>query len=279
MDGNRRRGERLEAVGSTNGRLMDIGRGYNSAAVRRRYGEERRGADMIELYSFPTPNGQKVSIALEELELTYEIVPINIVRGDQFMSEFLTISPNNRIPAIVDLAPADGGEPLSVFESGAILVYLAEKAGRLLPTEERERTEVMEWLMWQMAGFGPMLGQLGHFRNFAPEKIEYGIQRYADEAHRLYGVLDRRLEGREHIAGEYSIADIAVAPWVGFRAMHDIDLDPYPNVSRWFAAFQRRPAVQRGLAAGSDVWGDEPLSDETKRKRFGRSRTRASLGR
>jgi GST-like protein len=130
-----------------------------------------------------------------------------------------------------------------------------------------------------MAGFGPMLGQLGHFRNFAPEKIEYGIQRYADEAHRLYGVLDRRLEGREHIAGEYSIADIAVAPWVGFRAMHDIDLDPYPNVSRWFAAFQRRPAVQRGLAAGSDVWGDEPLSDETKRKRFGRSRTRASLGR
>jgi len=223
---------------------------------------------VIELYSFPTPNGQKVSIALEELGLAYEIVPINIVRGDQFVPEFLTISPNNRIPAIVDRAPASGGEPLAVFESGAILVYLAEKTGRLLPTEARARAEVMAWLMWQMAGFGPMLGQLGHFRNFAPEKIAYGIQRYGDEARRLYGVLDRRLEGREHIAGDYSVADIATAPWVGFRAMHDIDLDAYPNVERWFAAFQERPAVQRGLAAGGDVWGDEPLSEAAKRQRF-----------
>jgi GST-like protein len=224
---------------------------------------------VIELYSFPTPNGHKVSIALEELGLAYEVVPINIIRGDQFMPEFLAFSPNNRIPAIVDHEPGDGGAPLTVFESGAILTYLAEKTGRLLPTEVRARCEVMEWLMWQMAGFGPMLGQLGHFRNFAPKKIEYGIERYGQEARRLYGVLDRRLESREHLAGEYSIADIATAPWVSFREMHGIDLGEYPSVLRWFESFQERPPVQRGLAAGESLWGQEVLSDAARRERFG----------
>jgi len=223
---------------------------------------------VIELYSFPTPNGHKVSIALEELGLAYEVVPINILRDDQFMPEFLAFSPNNRIPAIVDHLPADGGAPLPVFESGAILIYLAEKTGHLLPSEPRARKEVVEWLMWQMAGFGPMLGQLGHFRNYAPEPVAYALGRYGDEARRLYGVLDRRLAGREFVAGDYSIADIAIAPWIGFRAMHDIDLSGFPNVERWFGAFSERPAVQRGIAVGGEVWGNDPLSDADRRSRF-----------
>jgi GST-like protein len=223
---------------------------------------------VIELFSFPTPNGQKVSIALEEMELAYEVIPINILRDDQFMPEFLEFSPNNRIPAIVDHAPTGGGDPIAVFESGAILVYLAEKTGRLLSSEPRARKTAIEWLMWQMGGFGPMLGQLGHFRNFAPEKIAYALARYGDEARRLYGVLDRRLAGRAFVADEYSIADLAIAPWIGFRAMHGIELEEFPNVARWFDAFSERPAVQRGLAAGGDVWGKDPLSDDEKRERF-----------
>jgi len=219
---------------------------------------------MIELYSFPTPNGHKVAIALEELDLAYRVIPINIARDDQFMPEFLAISPNNRIPAIVDLAPEDGGDPLPLFESGAILLYLARKGGQLLPRDTRRRLVAEQWLMWQMANFGPMLGQLGHFRLFAPEKIEYAIGRYAEEADRLYGLLDKRLEDREWVAGEYSVADIAIAPWVGFRGVHQIDLAQYPNVERWFEAFQARPAVQRGLAAGSEIWGNEPLSQEER---------------
>lgn len=227
---------------------------------------------MIELYSFPTPNGQKVSIALEELGLAYEIIPINIARGDQFDPSFLKISPNNRIPAIVDHDPADGGEPISIFESGAILVYLADKVGRLLPREPRPRSQVMEWLMWQMAGFGPMLGQLGHFRNYAPEKIEYAVGRYADEADRLYGLLDQRLDGREFVAGDYSIADIAIAPWVGFRGMHGIELERYPNVERWLQVLTARPAWKRGLEAGSDRWNASPIDEEAKQVLFGQRR-------
>jgi len=223
---------------------------------------------VIELYSFPTPNGYKVSIALEELGLPYTIIPINVVRQDQFWPEFLQISPNNRIPAIVDLEPSDGGDALSVFESGAILLYLARKTGRLLPTEPRGETEVLEWLMWQIAGFGPMLGQLGHFRAFAPEPIEYAIQRYADEADRLYGVLDRRLAGRTWVAGDYSIADIAIAPWIGFRSVHQIELTDYPEVQRWYEAFQARPAVIRGLAAGQDLWANPPIPPATRRTLF-----------
>jgi GST-like protein len=214
---------------------------------------------VIELYSFPTPNGHKVSIALEELGAEYRVVPINIMRDEQFWPEFLEISPNNRIPAIVDLAPEDGGAPLPVFESGAILVYLARKHGALLPEDVRGETVVMQWLMWQMANFGPMLGQLGHFRRFAPEPVPYAIGRYAEEAARLYGLLDARLQDREWICDAYSIADIATAPWVSFRGVHEIDLADYPAVRRWYEAFSARPAVVRGVAAGSDVWGDPPL--------------------
>jgi GST-like protein len=219
---------------------------------------------VIELYSFPTPNGQKVSIALEELGLAYRIVPINIARGEQFWPEFLTISPNNRIPAIVDMEPTDGGGPLPVFESGAILLYLARKTGGLLPHEPRRETEVIEWLMWQMANFGPMLGQLGHFRAFAPERIEYATQRYAEEADRLYGLLDRRLRDREWVAENFSIADIAIAPWINFRGVHQIELSDYPEVERWYETFQARPAVVRGLAAGHDVWGNPPLGQSER---------------
>jgi GST-like protein len=224
---------------------------------------------VIDVYSFPTPNGQKVHIALEELGLPYEIVSINIVRGDQFDPDFLSISPNNRIPAIVDRDPAGGGEPISVFESGAILCYLADKVGRLLPTDPRARAQVTEWLMWQMANFGPMLGQLGHFRNFAAEKIEYALERYGNEVDRLYGLLDRQLEGREFVAGEYSIADIAIGPWVGFRAMHGIELERYPNVDRWYAALSGRPAWKCGVEAGSDRWSADPMDEEAKRVLFG----------
>jgi GST-like protein len=224
---------------------------------------------MIDLYSFPTPNGQKVSIALEELGLAYEIVPVNIARGDQFDPEFLAISPNNRIPAIVDRDPAEGGEPISIFESGAILSYLADKTGRLIPAEPRGRSRVMEWLMWQMANFGPMLGQLGHFRTYAPEKIEYAIGRYENEVDRLYSLLDRRLEGRDFVADEYSIADIAIGPWVGFRAMHGIELGSYPNVDRWYATLCERPAWKRGIEAGSDRWSAGPMDEEAKRILFG----------
>jgi GST-like protein len=220
---------------------------------------------MIALYSFPTPNGHKVSIALEELELAYEVFSINIVRRDQDWPEFRRICPNGRIPAIVDYAPADRGEPISVFESGAILLYLAHKAGRLYGDGPRVQVEVNEWLMWQMAGFGPMLGQLGHFRNVAKGTDEYGTERYGEEARRLYRVLDDRLEGRDWVAGAYSIADIAIAPWVGFRAFHAIDLDAYPRVAEWYARYEARPAVQRGLAAGQDVWGN---SEEQTRSRM-----------
>lgn len=224
---------------------------------------------MIELYSFPTPNGHKVSIALEELGLAYEIVSINIARGDQQLPGFLRISPNGRIPALVDRDPGDGGGPLALFESGAILVHLAEKAGALLPRAARPRAEVMQWLMWQMAGFGPMLGQLGHFKSFAPQPIEYAIGRYADEARRLYGVLDRRLGDREWVSGDYSIADIAIAPWVNFRGFHGIELADFPHVQGWFERFLARPAVQRGLAAGAGLWGGPPMSEAEQERRFG----------
>jgi GST-like protein len=230
------------------------------------------GETMIELYSFPTPNGYKVSIALEELGLGYEIIPINIARGDQFDKEFLRISPNNRIPAIVDHDPIGGGAPLSIFESGAILVYLADKASGLLPQDVRARCEVMEWVMWQMANFGPMLGQLGHFRNYADEQVPYALKRYGDEVDRLYGILDGRLTEREYVAGDYSIADIAIGPWVGFRGMHGVELAAYPNVARWYSAVSERPAWVRGLEAGKDDWGAEPIGDDAKKVLFGQQR-------
>src|SRR3984957_15107839 len=177
---------------------------------------------MIDVHYWTTPNGHKITIFLEEAGLQYKLHPVNIGKGEQFAPAFLAISPNNRIPAMVDDEPQDGGKPLSVFESGAILLYLADKAEALIPKDARGRSAVIEWLMWQMAGQGPMLGQAGHFRNYAPEKIPYGIERYSKEAARLYRVLNTRLAGREFIAGDYSIADIACWPWMLFRAHHGI---------------------------------------------------------
>ncbi len=225
---------------------------------------------MIELYSFPTPNGHKISILLEELGEPYRIIPINIARGDQYTPEFLDISPGNKVPAIVDTEPEDGGAALTIFESGAILIYLADKHGQLLPQTTRARSEVLEWLFWQMAGLGPMCGQAHHFRKFAEEEIPYAIDRYTNEAEHLYTVLDRRLEGRDFIAAEYSIADIACFPWISFHEMQGQDLASFPNVRRWHGALAARPAVQRGLAAGAEDWGGEPIDAEARKQLFGR---------
>lgn len=202
---------------------------------------------MIEVFGPNTPNVIKVLLALEELTMPYKRVEVDILKGEQFAPAFLAVSPNNRVPAIIDHNPQDGGQPLSVFESGAILLYLADKANALIPTNPRDRSPVIEWLMWQMAGQGPMLGQAGHFRNYAPEKIPYGIERYTKEAGRLYRVLNTRLIGREFIAGEYSIADIACWPWILFRSHHGVAIEDYPEVHRWFRAVEARPAVRRAI--------------------------------
>ena len=201
---------------------------------------------MIEVYSWATPNGHKVHIMLEECALPYEVRAANIGRGDQFKPEFLAISPNNKIPAIVDPEGPEG-VPMSLFESGAILIYLASKTGRFMPKDITGRYEVLQWLMFQMGGVGPMLGQAHHFRIYAPEKIEYAVNRYTNEAHRLYGVMNKRLADREYLADEYSIADIATYPWIARYEMHRTRLEDYPNVKRWFDAIGARPAVQRGM--------------------------------
>ncbi len=201
----------------------------------------------IELYTWSTPNGRKASIALEEMELPYTVHPINIGQNEQFTPEFLKISPNNKIPAIVDKDGPDGA-PISVFESGAILIYLAEKTGRFLPSAPRARTAVMEWLMFQMGNFGPMLGQAHHFRRFAKDKIPYAIDRYTNESRRLYGVMDKRLGEFEYLAGDYSIADMATLPWAARHPWQGVELSDYPNVKRWYDAQAARPAVQRGMA-------------------------------
>lgn len=210
---------------------------------------------MIELHSFPTPNGWKISIALEEMELSYEPHWVNIRTGEQFRPEFLAISPNNRIPAIVDRDPADGGPPVRIFESGAILLYLAEKSGRFLPRDARGSAEVTQWLFWQVGGLGPMLGQHGHFKLYAAEKIPYAIERYELEAKRLYGVMDRRLTDRTYLAGEYSIADMACWPWIVTHKAQEIDLAEFPNVRRWYDALKERPALRRGYALGKELRG------------------------
>ncbi len=211
---------------------------------------------MIDLHFWPTPNGWKISIALEEMELPYRLVPVNIGRGEQFEASFLAISPNGRMPAIVDRDPTGsaegGGEPLSIFESGAILLYLAEKSGRFLPADLRGRYAVTEWLMWQMGGLGPMLGQHGHFQLYAPEKLPYAIDRYKREAERLYGVLDKRLSGRDHVCGDYSIADMACWPWVITYKSQGIDLGRFPNVRRWYDALKQRPGLRRGYEVGRE---------------------------
>lgn len=221
---------------------------------------------MIDLYYWPTPNGWKISIALEEMGLEYNVIPVNIGRGDQFKPDFLAISPNNRMPAIVDQAPNDGGEPISVFETGAILIYLAEKSGKFLPTDMRGRTEVLEWLMWQMGGLGPMVGQNGHFKFYAPEQIPYAQERYTNEVHRLFGVLDTRLADREFICNDYSIADMACWPWIITYKRQEIDLGKYPNLRRWYDNLKQRPGLRRGYVVGREYGKPTGNWDEEARK-------------
>ncbi|HXU58776.1 MAG TPA: glutathione S-transferase N-terminal domain-containing protein [Verrucomicrobiae bacterium] len=223
---------------------------------------------MIELYSWPTPNGHKVHIMLEETGLPYEVHAVDIGAGAQFDKAFLAISPNNRIPAIVDTESADG-KPLSVFESGAILLYLAEKTGKFLPKDQRGRYEVMQWLMFQMGGIGPMLGQVHHFRAYAPEPIPYAIDRYTKEAGRLYGVVDRRLADRPFIAGGYSIADMAIFPWLRSWERQGVNIADYPNLKRWFDTIAGRPAVERGVQVLSDRSRSGPMDEKQKEVLFG----------
>lgn len=201
----------------------------------------------IDLYTWSTPNGRKISIALEEMGLAYAVHPVNITKDEQFAPAFLAISPNNKIPAIVDPEGPDG-RPLALFESGAILLYLAEKTGRFLPSAPRARYEVIQWLMWQMGGFGPMLGQAHHFRRFAKEQIPYAIDRYTSETRRLYGVLDARLADSEYLGEAYSIADMATYPWAARHPWQGIALEDFPAVKRWYDALSARPAVERGMA-------------------------------
>jgi GST-like protein len=230
---------------------------------------------MIDLYYWTTPNGHKVTILLEEVGLPYTIKPVNISKGEQFAPRFLELSPNNRIPAIVDHEPADGGGPLSVFESGAILQYLAGKTRKLMPADLRHRTEVMQWLFWQTSGLGPMLGQNHHFSQYAPEKIPYAVDRYSKETERLYSVLDRRLLGREFIAGTYSIADIASYPWIVPHARQGIKLEDFPYLKRWFDAVAVRPAVKRAYAQAVHINTAPTVTDAARTVLFGQGRRAA----
>src|SRR6478609_8153209 len=232
---------------------------------------------MIDLYYWPTPNGHKITLFLEEAGLAYTIKPVNIGKGDQFQPDYLAISPNNKMPAIVDHAPADGGAPISVFESGAILLYLAEKTGLFMPQDLRGRNEVLQWLFWQMGGLGPMTGQYGHFTVYAPERIEYAIERYTREAQRLLGVLDHQLAGRRFIAGDdYTIADMASYPWINPYTKVPLDLAPFAEVRRWHEAIAQRPATQRAHARGVEVNPptEQPLGDEERRILFGQGATK-----
>jgi GST-like protein len=211
---------------------------------------------MIDLHYWTTPNGHKITMFLEEAALDYRIVPVDISAGDQFKPEFLAIAPNNRIPAIVDHAPVGGGEPVTLFESGAILLYLADKIGKFAPPPSavRERAEVLQWLFWQMGGLGPMAGQNHHFSHYAPEKIPYAMARYVNETGRLYGVLNKRLADRAFVAGaDYSIADMACYPWIVPYARQGQDLDAFPNLKRWFEAVRERPATSRAYAKASEI--------------------------
>jgi GST-like protein len=229
----------------------------------------------IEVWSWPTPNGHKVHIALEELELPYRVVPVNIGKGEQFNPEFLAITPNHRIPAIVD-PDGPGGQRLELFESGAILIYLAEKAGRLMPASPAGRYTCLQWLMFQMGGVGPMFGQYNHFAAYAPEKLPYAIERYGNEVKRLHRVLEKRLSASPFLAGEeYSIADIATFPWVRNADRRGIDLADYPAVERWHDAIAARPAVQRGVAVLSDSQRSGPMSEAEREQLFGKTQFQA----
>ncbi len=229
---------------------------------------------MIDLYFWPTPNGYKPLIFLEEVGLAYTLKAVDIGRGDQFDPAFLKIAPNNRMPAIVDHDAEEGA--LSLFESGAILEYLGDKTGRFLPRRGHARYEVLQWLYWQMGGLGPMAGQNHHFSQYAPEKIPYAIQRYQDETHRLYGVLDGQLADRAYVAGDYSIADMASWPWIRSHERQGIDLAEFPNVERWFDAIAARPAVQRAYAAGEPMRTRETVNDDSRSILFGQRARRRS---
>lgn len=227
---------------------------------------------MIDLYYWTTPNGHKISIFLEEAGMEYRTIPIHIGRGDQFGEAFLKISPNNKIPAIVDHNPVDGGAPLSLFESGAILEYLAEKTGKFLSKDLRQRWDTLQWLYWQMGGFGPMLGQNHHFKQYAPEKIDYAIDRYVKESERLYGVLDDLLADRDYMAGEYSIADMATYPWAKGWEKQGQDIDSLPNVKRWLDAIGERAAVQRAYALADEISQEAVVNEDSKSVLFGQGR-------
>jgi GSH-dependent disulfide-bond oxidoreductase len=230
---------------------------------------------MIELYYWPTPNGHKITLFLEETGLDYRLVPVDIGAGEQFKPEFLAIAPNNRIPAITDHAPADRGEPLSKFESGAILVYLAEKTGRFLPAAARPRKAALEWLFWQVGGLGPMAGQNHHFNRYAPQAVPYAIERQTKETNRLYGVLDKRLAANAFVAGaDYSIADMAIYPWIVPWQVQQQNLNEFPHVQRWFGAVAARPASARAYARADECQRPPTMSEEAKQILFGQTAAR-----
>lgn len=229
---------------------------------------------MIDLYTWPTPNGFKVSIALEEMGLAYKVIPVDIGAGDQFEPDYLKLNPNNKMPTIVDHDPGDGGGPFTVFESGAILIYLAEKTGAFLPSDRRDRSEVIQWVMFQMGTVGPMLGQAHHFRQYAPEQLDYAVNRYSNEANRLYAVLDRRLDGRDFLAGDYSIADMATMPWLRRPERQGVEIGDYPNVERWRQTILERPAVARGLEVLADEARRGPIDEKSREILFGATQYR-----
>ena len=233
---------------------------------------------MIDLYYWTTPNGHKITMFLEETGLPHRIVPINIGKGEQFAADFLRISPNNRIPAMVDHAPADGGASLSIFESGAILLYLADKTGRFIAPNLRGRNETLQWLFWQMGGLGPMAGQNHHFTQYAPEKVPYAIERYTKETARLYAVLNKRLADREFVAGEYSIADMASYPWIVPHEKQGQNLDDFPHLKRWFDAIRARPATQRAYALAKQIKPAPVITDAEKKVLFGQDASTVKPG-
>jgi len=226
---------------------------------------------MIDLYYWTTPNGHKITMCLEEMALPFEMHPVQIGKGEQFKDEFLAISPNNKIPAIVDRNPINGGKPMAIFESGAILIYLAEKSGKFLPVELRKRYEVLQWLMWQMGGLGPMAGQNHHFAGYTGEKIQYAIDRYVNETNRLYGVLNHRLADREYVAGDYSIADMAIYPWIVPYQRQSQKLEDFPHVKRWFETVKERPATVRAYEIAKTVnpTNAPTVNEESKKILFG----------
>lgn len=226
---------------------------------------------MIDLYYWTTPNGHKVTMFLEEAGLPYKIIPINISKGEQFDPAFLKIAPNNRIPALLDHAPAGGGEPVSLFESGAMLLYLGEKTGKFIPADLRGRAEVLQWLFWQMGGLGPMAGQNHHFVQYAPEKIPYAMERYVKETNRLYGVLNRRLADRPFVAGDYSIADMAAYPWIVPHERQQQNLDDFPHLKRWFETIKARPATIKAYELAKEINVQPSVSEESKKLLFGQT--------